>query len=193
MIVLGLTGGIATGKSTISAMLKRARIPVFDADAAVHFLLAADVEIRTAIAEKFPTCLSNAAINRKKLGEIIFCNDADREWLENLIHPRVRAMELAFIAHHTRARTRVIVLDVPLLFETGADILCDAVLVTQCPEFLKRQRALRRPGMTPEKYTCIAARQMPDGEKIHRADFVIHTGLGKGYSARILQSLLRRQ
>lgn len=185
MKVIGLTGSIATGKSTVSKMFRTLGIPVFDADAFVHQLFSQDAETIAAIQKTFPKAIHQGQIDRKALGKIVFADDEKLKRLEAMLHPKVRAAEMEFMSqqHHRR----FCVLDIPLLFETGADLLCDEVWVTYCPDFLQRQRIMARTGMTPEKCEQILARQMPQAAKLAQADRVLPTGLDKGFTIQRLK------
>ena len=132
------------------------------------------------------------AIDRGALGAQVFGNPAALARLESLLHPLARAEALGFIARKRRQRRAMVVLDIPLLFETGGEELCDAVILVTAQRFLQRQRALRRPGMTLKKLAGIRARQMPEAQKRRRADFVVQTGLGKGYTQRVLAAIVQR-
>jgi dephospho-CoA kinase len=188
MIVLGLTGSIGMGKSTAATLLRRLGIPVYDADQAVHRLLARGGAAVPAIAARFPAAVRGGAVDRDALGRIVFADPAALRDLEAIVHPQVHAAERRFLRAHAMRRTPMVVLDIPLLFEGGLDRRCAATLVVSAPATLQRQRVLRRPGMTQEKLAGIQAKQMPDAEKRRRADAVIPTGLGK----RLTLSRLRR-
>jgi dephospho-CoA kinase len=191
MIVLGLTGSLAMGKSTAAKMLRRMGLPLHDADAEVHRLMGPKGAAVAEIEAAFPGVVVDGAVDRQALGRIVF-EDADAlRRLEEILHPKVRAAALAFIKRQRRARRQIAVLDIPLLFETGGHRLCDAVIVVTAPAFLQRARALSRPGMTARRVDAIRARQMPEREKRRRADFVIQTGRAKGYTYRALTRIVR--
>jgi dephospho-CoA kinase len=179
MIVVGLTGSIGMGKSTAAALLRRLFIPVYDADRAVHQLLARGGRAVPAVAARFPEVVRDDAVDRTALGRIVFADPAQLRALEAIVHPLVFQAQRRFLRAQARRRTRLVVLDIPLLFEAGSDRRCAAVLVVSAPSFVQRQRVMRRSGMTAEKFAGILAKQMPDAEKRRRADFVIPTGLGK--------------
>jgi dephospho-CoA kinase len=191
MIVIGLTGSIGMGKSTAAQMMRRLRLPVFDADAEVHRLMAKGGKAVLAIQAEFPEVVIDGAVDRKALGRVVFGRPDRLKALEAILHPLVRHAEQRFIATCVRRRARFAVLDIPLLFEAGRDVDCDVTIVVTAPAFLQRQRVLRRPGMTEERLRQILAHQMPDREKRQRADFVIETGLGKGPALSALKSVLR--
>jgi dephospho-CoA kinase len=179
MIVVGLTGSIGMGKSTAAALLRRLGIPVYDADRAVHQLLARGGAAVPAVAARFPAVVRDGAVDRGALGRVVFADPAELRALEAIVHPLVSVAQRRFLAAQARRRTRLVVLDIPLLFEAGSDRHCAAALVVSAPAFIQVQRVLRRPGMTAEKFAGIQAKQMPDREKRRRADVVIPTGLGK--------------
>ena len=179
MIVVGLTGTVASGKSTVAGWLRETGISVHDADAAVHRLLAANGQAVAEIIATFGSYIgeSDGGIDRKKLGELVFANPADRKKLESILHPLVRQHRDQFLQIQKLLGRQIVVLDVPLLYETGGDGLCDYVIVVYAGEETIRHRALSRPGMTAEKLSGILATQMPASEKCQRADFVLDTGL----------------
>jgi dephospho-CoA kinase len=192
MIVLGLTGSIGMGKSTAAGMLRRMRVPLFDADAEVHRLLAPRGGAVSTVETAFPGVRDPAGgIDRKRLGERVFGNTPALRRLEGILHPMVRAAERRFIARACARGEPLIVLDIPLLFETGGTRRCDYVLVVSAPAWLQRERVIRRPAMTAERFAAILRAQMPDPEKRRRADFVVATGLSRGSTLRQLQALVR--
>jgi dephospho-CoA kinase len=178
------------GKSTAAAMFRRMGLPVFDADACVHALMAPNGAALRDIAERFPGAAGPAGVDRKALGDAVFADAAALRDLEAILHPRVGAARTAFLAACARRRTRFAVLDVPLLLEGGSDALCDLVVVISAPAYLQRQRVLRRPGMTVEKFSGVLARQMSDAEKRRRADCVVTSALGRRETWRRLRHLL---
>ena len=192
MYILGLTGSIGMGKSTAADMLRRLGVPVHDSDATVHHLLASDRAVKADIAERFPQAIQDGEVDRATLGAMVFEDPAARKDLEANIHPRVRAAAKRFLRRHAIAGASLVVLDIPLLFETGGDANVDGVLVVSAPEFLQARRVLRRRGMTEDKFRGILASQLSDREKRRRADYVVETGLGKAYTYRCLQALVRR-
>lgn len=174
MIVLGLTGSIGMGKSTVSAIFAEAGVPVFDADASVHALQAAGGRLVEAIEAAFPGSTGAEGVRRDLLGPMVLGDDAALARLEAIVHPAVGEERAAFLSRH--AAVDLVVLDVPLLFETGGDGHVDKVAVVSAPPAVQRARVLARPGMTPAKFDAILARQMPDAAKRARADYVIPTG-----------------
>jgi len=184
MIVIGITGGIASGKTTLARMFLRPGIVHFDADKAVHRLLQSDPRTIRAIAEIFPKAHMAGRIDRRILGELVSKNAAALTQLEAVLHPAVRRAEIAAIQTATRQRRKALLLDVPLLFETGADALCDVTIAAAIPEPRRRRRAFLRPQMTAEKYARLLARQYSETERLALADIVIPTGLGKGFTQK---------
>ncbi len=194
MIVLGLTGSIAMGKSTAAAQFRRLGMPVHDADAVVHRLLGAGGQAVAAVEAAFPgvgrDTPQGRLIDRKALGHIVFADQARLRDLEAVLHPAVRRAEQQFLARAARRRCRLVVLDIPLLFETGGERRCDAVAVVSAPAFVQSQRALRRSGMDAKRLAAILAEQMPDREKRRRATFTIPTGQGRRFSLRVIRRIL---
>ena len=191
MIVLGLTGSMGMGKSTAAAMLRRLGVPVHDADAEVHRLLGPGGAAVKAVAREFPAALAGDRIDRRILGRLVFDDVPALRRLEAILHPLVRQAERRFLAECRRRHEAVAVLDIPLLFETGGELRCDGVIVVSAPPAVQRQRVLRRPGMTAERFASVLDRQMPDGEKRRRADWVVPTGLGKAVTLNHLKKVLR--
>ena len=191
MLVLGLTGSIAMGKSTAAAALRRLGVPVHDADATVHALMAPGGKAYPLIAEAFPDSLVDGIVDRRRLGAAVFGDPPALARLEGILHPLVRRDSDAFVRQHRRARRRLVCLDIPLLYETGGDCRCDAVVVVSAPAAIQRQRILRRPGMTVERMEAILAAQVPDREKRRLADFVVPSSLGKHESLRRLAAIVR--
>ena len=186
MEIVGLTGSIAMGKSTVARLLGRAGVPVHDADACVHRLFARGGAAVAPVGRAFPGVISDGGVDRNRLGALVIGDAGRLRQLEAIVHPLVRADRDRFLARHRRRRSRLVVLDVPLLFESGGDAVCDTVLVVTAPAYLQRQRVLARPGMTPQRFADILRRQMPDRAKRRRADAVIHSGLGLAATSREL-------
>ena len=175
-LVLGLTGSIGMGKSTTAKMFREAGVPVHDADEAVHRLYAS--EAVPLVEAAFPGVTVNGAIDRKKLGLRVLEDAGALKELETIVHPLVRADADRFVAEHRAKGTPLVVLDIPLLFETSGRARVDQVVAVSAGTEVQRGRVLSRPGMTAEKFEAILARQMPDGEKRRLADFVIDTDDG---------------
>jgi dephospho-CoA kinase len=190
--ILGLTGGVGMGKSTAAAMLRRMRVPVYDADAAVHRMMGKGGIAVAAVAAAFPGVVKDGAIDRAALGSRVFGDPGAMKRLEAIIHPLVRRDEDRFLAEMRRRRAKLVVMDVPLLFESGRDRRYDATIVVAAPEFLRRARVLARPGMTPARLAAIMAKQMPDIEKRRRADIVVPSGLGRAFTWRRLRHAIER-
>jgi len=176
MIVIGLTGSIGMGKTTTAKLFAEEGVPVCDSDAVVHDLY--QNEAVGPIANIFPDAVKDGTVDRDRLSKILRENPAQFQALEKTVHPLVRAKQDAFVEAQRRNGERFALLDIPLLFETKAEARVDAVVVVSCAAEIQRQRVLSRPGMTEEKFQMILARQMPDGEKRKKADFLIDTGRG---------------
>ncbi|MCA8906419.1 MAG: dephospho-CoA kinase [Rhodospirillaceae bacterium] len=190
MKIVGLTGSIAMGKSTAAAMLRRLGVPVHDADATVHRLMGPGGAALPAIAEAFPGAVVGGRVDRTVLGAQVFGDAAALARLEAILHPLVHGETHTWLRRQALAGRPLVVLDIPLLFEAGRDRVCDAVLVVSAPARVQRQRMLARPGMTEDRLDAVLSRQLGDGEKRRRADFVIPTGLGKGVTFRAIQRIL---
>lgn len=175
MKTIGLTGSIGMGKSTVAAMFEAEGVPVFDADAAVHRLQGAGGACVAPIEAAFPGTTSAAGVDRPALGARVLDDDAAMRRLEAIVHPAVAAERAAFLVRYADAP--LVVLDVPLLFETGGDARVDAVVVVSASSDVQRARVLARPGMTPAKLDAILARQLSDADKRARADHVVDTGM----------------
>jgi len=173
MIVLGLTGSIGMGKSTVADFFAESGVPVYDADAAVHRLYAGDAA--PLIEAAFPGTTQDGTVDRGRLAERVIGDSAALRRLEAIVHPLVRRAEEQFLAQAEAAGAPVAVLNIPLLLETGGDTRCDAVVVVSAPAETQRARVMGRPGMTEEKFAGLLAKQMPDAEKRRRADFVVDT------------------
>ncbi len=191
MVIFGLTGSIAMGKSTAADMLRRLGIPVHDSDAAVHRLLSKGGAGVPLVAAAFPKVVRRGIVDKQALGALVFADPAALKTLESLLHPLVSGQALGFLKRSAGARAPLVVLDIPLLFETSAQRRCDATIVVSAPAIVQRQRALARPGMTEAKLAGILARQMPDAKKCRRADFVVPSGLGLGVTLRALKRVVR--
>ena len=176
MFILGLTGSVGMGKSATAKMFAEEGVPVSDADAVVHRLY--EGEAVAPIEAAFPGTTAGGKVDRMKLGERVIGQPEEMRRLEAIVHPLVAAARDAFLAAAERSGAPVAVLDIPLLYETGGDTLCDAVVVVSAPPEMQRERVLARPGMTEAKFTAILAKQTPDAEKRARADFVVDTSQG---------------
>lgn len=176
MIILGLTGSIGMGKSTTATMFREAGVPVNDADETVHRLYSSAAA--PLIEARFPGVVTDGTVDREKLAKIVLGNTEAIRDLEKIVHPLVRQASQEFLESNREAGTPIVVLDIPLLFETAGEGRVDKIVVVSAPADVQRERVLARPGMTVEKFEAILARQVPDAEKRKRADFVIDTGQG---------------
>lgn len=196
MKVFGLTGSIGMGKSTAAKFLRRFNIPVHDADQTVHEFLRAGGAAVAILAKIFPETVragdKGPYIDRKALGQVIFADPAQRIRLESILHPLVRQSEENFLRRQARRRQPIVVLDIPLLFETGAERRCDATITVVCSDYLQAQRVLRRSGMTPKLLSEIRAAQIHAQKKRRMADVVIPTGRALGYSLRAVRRALQK-
>ncbi|TRW15071.1 dephospho-CoA kinase [Glacieibacterium frigidum] len=188
MIVIGLTGSIGMGKSTVAGMFRRLRVPVFDADATVHALQSPGGAALPAIEAAFPGTTSAAGLDRQKLGGIVFADKAALKRLEAIVHPLVGAAQAHFLQRWRRKP--LVVVDQPLLFEMGGADKVDLVVVVSAPAEVQRARVLARPGMTAAKFEAILKQQLPDAEKRARADIVIPTGSGWHPTWRAVRALV---
>ena len=178
MIVLGLTGSIGMGKSTTAHLFAEEGAPVYDADAAVHALYEPGGGAVEPVGAAFPGVVTDGAIDRAALSKAVLDDPEGLKRLEAIVHPLVREAQATFLRANLERKSELVVLDIPLLFETGADKLMDAVGVVSAPPDVQRARVLARPGMSPEKFESILAKQSPDADKRAKADFVVNTALG---------------
>jgi len=187
-LILGLTGSIGMGKSTVAAMFRGMGVPVFDADAAVHQLQGPGGKLLPAIEAAFPGTTGPEGVDRAALGQIVFGNATALKRLEKIVHPAVAAMRQTFLFEH--AGQPLVVFDIPLLFEKGGFEQVDRVVVVSAPMDVQRHRVLARPGMSPEKFSHILDLQTPDSEKRARADFVIDTGTSLAETRAAVEKLI---
>jgi dephospho-CoA kinase len=191
VIILGLTGSIGMGKSTAAAMLRRLGVPLFDADAEVHRLLGRGGAAVREVEAAFPGVRGEAGhIDRQHLAQRVFGHPEELRRLEGILHPMVRAAERRFVAQARARHEPLIVLDIPLLFETRGTGRCDYVLVVSAPARLQRGRVMRRRGMTARRFGEIIGAQLPDSEKRRCADFVVLTALSKAATFRRLHAIV---
>jgi dephospho-CoA kinase len=176
VVVIGLTGSIGMGKSTVAGMFRDLGVPVFDADAEVHRLYAGGGAFLAALAERFPDAVSDGAVDRAALAAAVTGDPAALADLEAIVHPLVREAQERFLVEAESAGNACAVLEIPLLFEVGAETRVDVVVVVSAPAAIQRQRVLARPGMTGDRLNALEARQVRDSEKRRRADHVIDTG-----------------
>lgn len=186
--ILGLTGSIGMGKSAVAAMLRGLGVPVFDADAAVHELQGPGGACVEPIERAFPGTTGPQGVDRQKLGAAVFGDPQALKLLESIVHPEVAELRRAFLADNADAK--LIVFDIPLLFEKSGSHGLDAVAVVSAPFALQRERVLARPGMTEEKFAHILKLQVPDAEKRERADYVIDTGTSLAETRHAVQQLI---
>ena len=193
MILLGLTGSIGMGKSTTAAMFAEAGAAVYDADAAVHGLYRAGGEAGPRLVAQFPGAVgADGAVDRAELSRLVKADPAALTVLETLVHPLVAAERAGFLSKAEAKGARVAVLDIPLLFETGAEHSVDAVVVVTADLAVQRTRVLSRPGMDVDKLALLLSRQTPDADKRARADFVIDTGQGLEAARRCVAAILEQ-
>ena len=190
MVILGLTGSIGMGKTRAARCFHALGIPVFDADAAVHHLMAQGGAAVKAVGQAFPGVVDDDAVDRAALGARVFGNPDALRCLEGILHPRVRAARRRFLRQARARREPMVVLDIPLLFETGGDAICTCTAVVSAPSFVQRARVLSRRTMTEERFEAVLAQQMPDAEKRRRADFVIPTGNNLRYSFDVIRDIV---
>lgn len=190
MIIIGLTGSIGMGKSTTSDMFKSLGVPVISADETVHQLYSA--EAAPLIETAFPGTAADGVVNRQILSKKLMAAPEEFKRLEAIIHPLVRAREQSFLKEAAARKEPMVLLDIPLLFETGTTDRVDVIVVVSCAPEIQRQRVLARPGMTADKFEAILARQIPDAEKRAKADYVIDTGQGLEAAQRQVDDIVAR-
>lgn len=194
MIVIGLTGSIGMGKSAAGRLFRRMGIPVHESDTAVHKALNPRGPAFEEVAVTFPEAwdVKKRLIDRKRLGEIVFHDTHKRQELEKILHPVAHRSQVKFIRTVARSGKKFAVLDIPLLFETGAKKRVDAIVCVTAPHSIQRRRVLRRPGMTEEKFQKILSLQIPDGKKRQLSDFIVQTGLGYAHTYKTLRAIIRK-
>ncbi len=190
MIKLGLTGSIGMGKSTTAQIFADKDVPVYDADAVVHQLYQS--EAVPLIAEAFPEAVIDGQVDRKILSASVLGKPDELKKLENIVHPLVHAKEQQFLRDAEAKGAKLVVLDIPLLFETGGTHRVDKILVVSAPYEMQRERVLSRENMTEEKFQSILARQMPDAEKRAKADFIVDTGQDKEFARQQVSEILEK-
>ena len=189
MLIVGLTGSIGMGKSTAAAHLHARGLPVFDADAEVHRLYAGGKAVEL-VERAFPGTTTGGVIDRAKLSAALLAQPQRFGELEAIVHPLVREAERAFLRDAKERGIEIAVLEIPLLFETGADKLVDVSVVVSAKPQVQRERLLKRPGLTKEKLDKLLGRQLPDAEKRRRADFVVDTSLDIETSRAALDAII---
>ncbi len=187
--VLCLTGSLGMGKSRTAAFFAEAGVPVHDSDAVVHALY--EGEAVSAIEQAFPGATAGGKVDRTKLAAMVLGDDAALARLEAIVHPLVGALRDRFLADAQARGAPVVVLDVPLLFETGGERGCNAVVVVSAPPEVQRRRAFERPGMTEEKFAALLAKQIPDAEKRRRADFIVDSSQSFDHARAQVRDILR--
>ncbi|QYM71873.1 dephospho-CoA kinase [Pseudochrobactrum sp. Wa41.01b-1] len=190
MIKLGLTGSIGMGKSTTAQIFADRGVPVYDADAVVHQLYQS--EAVPLIADAFPEAVIDGQVDRKILSASVLGKPEQFKKLENIVHPLVHAKEQQFLRDAEAKGAKLVVLDIPLLFETGGTNRVDKILVVSAPYEMQRERVLSRENMTEEKFQSILARQMPDAEKRAKADFIVDTGQDKEFARQQVSEILEK-
>lgn len=188
MIIVGLTGSIGMGKSTTADMFREEGVPVHDADAAVHQLYCG--RAAPLIEAEFPGTTVKGVVDRERLSSVVLGRPEALKRLESIVHPLVRQVEQEFLDRHRREGAPLVVLDIPLLYESGGEKRVDKVLVVTADPEEQKRRVLSRPGMTEEKFRAILARQVPDSEKRSRADFLVDTGLGMDHARSAVRQII---
>jgi len=188
MLLIGLTGSIGMGKSTTADLFRAEGVAVYDSDQAVHEIYRGPDAAR--IEAAFPAVIVDGAIDRARLSARVLGDPEALRRLEAIVHPLVWKARAKFLAERRAKGDRLVVLDIPLLFETGADKDVDAVVVVSAGEAVQRERVLARPGMTAKKFAAILAKQIPDAEKRRRADFVVHTDRGLDSAREEVRAIL---
>lgn len=192
VIAIGVTGGIGMGKSTVTGLMRRRGVRTLSSDDIVHRLMRPGGAAVPEIKKHFPGVITqDGGVDRKALGAIVFNDKAKLRLLESILHPRVVAAEIAFARAEWRKGAKLVIFDIPLLFETHAENRLHGVVVATAPAFLQRRRVLARPNMTEDKFAAILKSQLPDRDKRRRADHVVATGLGKAVSARQVTNMMQ--
>ena len=179
MISLGLTGSIGMGKSFVVSCFKSYKVPVYDADKSIHDLLFLDKTVISLINQKFPNVVKNNIVNRALLANKVFNNIKALKHLENILHPRLQDGKKKFLQINAKNKKKLVVLDIPLLFEKKKEKDFDAIIVVSAPFFVQKARVLNRPGMTKSKFDFIIKQQLSDKCKCKKADYIIKSGLGR--------------
>lgn len=191
MLVIGLTGGIGMGKSTVAKLFAARGVPFFNADDAVHRLQAPGGKAIPALAAAFPGTVQEGVLNRAALRDIVLADPAALKRLERIMHPLVQREESIFRASAVRRRARAVLLDIPLLFESGGEKRVDKTITVSAPRNVQISRVRRRGKMSSAQIETIIAKQMPDAEKRARADYVINTGLSRFHTTRAVRRLIK--
>lgn len=190
MWIIGLTGGIGAGKSTLAKHLKQIGIPVHSADQAIHSLFETDDEIQKQIRNMWPDVFVKGEIDRLLLRKRALSSPFGLSYLERILYPRLAEEQRKFLLRYQKLKVRFVALDVPLLFEVGLDRFCDVVILASSPSRIRKKRVLKRKGMTPAQFKTFENSQMTEGERKKRADFVIQCGRDKGSALKRIQEIL---
>lgn len=197
MLLIGLTGSIGMGKSETAKMFARLGVPVYDADAAVHALYAKGGAAVEPVREVFPSAIIDDAVDRTELSRCVLGNPEAMKKLEAVVHPLVGQAQIAFLKKAAAEGHHAVLLDIPLLYETGGEARVDVVVVVSAPYHIQESRVLARPGMDAAKFAAIHAKQVPDAEKCRRADFVVETDKGLDHAfdevKKIVETLKTRE
>jgi dephospho-CoA kinase len=190
MIILGVTGSIGSGKSYFCKALARNKgVRLLSSDAEVHRLYACNKELLAQISKHFPKAVVGGKIDRKILGEIVFKDLEKKQLLENIVYPLLKKNRHRFLKDCVRRKTKLVVFEIPLLFENDLDIECDYTLTVFCSPILEKKRVLRRTGMTEDKFNKVMATQIPTAEKVKYSDYHFNSGRGKEFSARAAKKI----
>ncbi|MGE0753582.1 MAG: dephospho-CoA kinase [Alphaproteobacteria bacterium] len=190
MKIIGLTGSIGMGKTTIANLFAQQGAEIFNADAVVHHLLDQNAAIIDEVRDMFPEAVKKGQVDRKKLGEIVFSDTGKRKRLEELLHPPVFEEQDRFLLQKKREGAALVVLEIPLLFETGSDAICDITVVVSAPEEIQKERVMQRSGMDEDKFYAIIDSQMSDAQKRKLADYIVETDKGMEHSRTQVQQII---
>ena len=192
MIIIGLTGGIGMGKTTAAGILREYGLPLYNADQVVHQALRRNGAAVKKVAKLCPQAVRRGAIDRKILGDCVFANPEKLSALEKILHPLTRKAEREFLRQARRQKKRAVVLEIPLLFETGAEKRCDVTVCVTAARKIQKTRVMLRPNMTAERFKVILARQMPDAERRRRSDYVVRTDRGLEATRKHVEKILHQ-
>jgi dephospho-CoA kinase len=188
--ILGLTGALGAGKSTLAKYLRQEGVPVHCSDKEIHALLSSDPDVQKEIKKLWPEVFVGGKIDRNKLGNLVFFSSSQLTQLESILYPKLMQRQRRFLMENQKLKVPLVVLDVPLLCEVGLDRYCHYVLVAAAPFFLRKQRVLNRKGMTVAKFRALTTHQMDEQDRLKHADFVIRTGLAKGCILKKIREML---
>ena len=191
MYLMGLTGSIGMGKTLTAGLFEQEGVPRYDADAAVHALYAQGGAAVAPIAQLVPEAIIDGAVDRTVLGRAVLDDAAQLKKLEAIVHRLVGAAQIDFLTTQKQANARQVLLDIPLLFETGGDAFVDCTIVVSAPFAVQQQRVLARPDMTAKKFASIVAKQLPDAEKRARADFVVDSSVSVAHAHAQVRAILK--